>query len=76
MISDQIRITVNGKIDKITMKLDDYISDDNDWKRMARPVIEMGKNLQGFGIVVLYILSALAALGGAIKVFHLFIFKK
>lgn len=75
-VSDQIKITVNGKIDKINTKLDAYIVDDNEWKKTAKPVIEMGKNLQGFGVVALYILTVLAALGGAIKATQFFFFKR
>lgn len=39
----------------------DYIKRDDEWKVMAMPVIDMGKNVQGFGRVSLYILGFVAS---------------
>jgi hypothetical protein len=39
----------------------EYIKRDDEWKETAMPVIEMGKNVQGFGKVSLYILGFLAS---------------
>lgn len=39
---------------------------DAEWKDSAIPVIEMGRNLQGFGKVVLYVVVFVSAVGGAI----------
>lgn len=39
----------------------DYIKRDDEWKVMAMPVIDMGKNVQGFGKVSLYILGFIAS---------------
>ncbi len=45
-ISKQIEIsvkaTVNGKIDNLNKKVDDYIKSDNEWKDRAQPTIELG----------------------------------
>lgn len=40
--------------------------EDRLWKKSAVPVIEMGRNLQGFGKVVLYVVVFVSAVGGAI----------
>jgi len=63
-----IRETVNGKIDNLHNKLDSYIESDNDWKTKAEPVLQMGKNVQGFGKVSLYIVGFVASVAGAILV--------
>ena len=60
-----IRITVNGKIDNIDKKLSDYIKTDTAWKVEAQPVINMGKNINGFGKISKVILSLMVAIGSA-----------
>lgn len=64
-IKDTIKVEVNGKIDRINIKLDDYIKNDELWKEAAKPVIAMGVSMQGFGRVTLYIVGFIAAVGGA-----------
>jgi len=44
----------------------EYIKRDDEWKLTAMPVIEMGKNVQGFGKVSLYIVGFVAAVAGAL----------
>lgn len=65
-IQSTIKVVVNGKIDKIDQKLEEYIKSDNEWKAAAQPVIDMGRNVQGFGRVSLYIVGFVAAVSGAI----------
>jgi hypothetical protein len=57
-----IQAKVNGKIDKISQKLDEYIKLDEAWKNTATPVIKMGTNVKGFGAVAGYFLAFMAAL--------------
>ena len=65
-IEESINKNVNGKIIKLTDKVDNYIISDNEWKERAEPVITMGTNVQGFGKVSLYILGFFASVAGAI----------
>ena len=67
-IKNLIRETVNGKIDNLHNKIDAYIESDNEWKNKAEPVLQMGKNVQGFGKVSLYIVGFVASVAGAILV--------
>ena len=64
-IQDSIKITVNGKIDKIDKKLDDYILKDTAWKETAQPAIKIGLNLKGFGAVSAYFMGVAATLSAA-----------
>jgi len=64
-IEVSINKNVNGKLDKMNAKIDNYIFDDNEWKQKAEPVIMMGRNVQGFGKVSLYIVGFVAAVAGA-----------
>ena len=43
-----------------------HFEKDEEWKKTATPVIEMGQNVQGFGKVSLYILGFFASVSGAI----------
>ena len=65
-IENSIKIHVNGKIDRLHSKLDNYIADDTEWKKQAEPVIKMGESVQGFGKVSLYMLGFIASATGAI----------
>lgn len=56
-----IEDTIDDKLKPLSTKLDAYIKADNQWKVEAKPVIEMGRNVQGFGKVSLYILGFLAS---------------
>ena len=60
-----IQEKVNGKIDKIDKKLDDYIKDSNEWRERAQPAIDMGTNLKGFGKVLGVIVGFMAAIGAS-----------
>lgn len=58
---------VNGKIRLMDAKLDEYIKDDLAWKEQAKPTIELGNNIRGFGKVVVYILGIAGAIFGVFK---------
>ena len=64
-VADQIKFTVNGKIDKMNDKMDTYIREDNEWKTSVTPSIETMKKIEGFGTTGLYLLKAIIALGAA-----------
>lgn len=61
-----IEKAVDSRIQPLSDKLDNYIESDNEWKETAQPVIEMGKSVQGFGKVSLYILGFIASLSAGI----------
>ena len=72
---ETVKITVNGKIDRMNSKLDTYIKEDNEWKERAEPVIKMGNNAKGASIVVLWLAGVIIAIGGAWQILR-DIFKK
>jgi hypothetical protein len=74
-IQDTIRATVNGKIDSLNQKLDDYIKSDNKWKEQAQPAINLGNNVRGWGIVTAAVIGIIAGAAEIISVF-IKIFKK
>lgn len=64
-IEKGIKKHVNGNIKELAQRLDEYIKDDTEWKELAQPAIDLGKNIKSFGLVSLYLLGAIAALGAA-----------
>ena len=78
-LKETVQETVNGKIDKINEmlekqnevqddlknKVEKHFEADITWKENAKSTIELGKNVQGFGKVLFYILGLMAAIGGA-----------
>lgn len=62
-----IQAHVNGKITKLTVKLDEYIKEDNEWKERANPTIELGNNIRGFNKGLVYVLGITGALFGVGK---------
>lgn len=73
---ETVRLTVNGKIDKLNTKMDLYIQSDNEWKERAEPVIKMGNDAKGASRVFLWIMGAVIAVGGAWRVLHHIFLKK
>lgn len=67
-ITNQIKITVNGKIDRINDKLDTYIKEDNEWKSDVKPYIENMRQISNFSTVGSAILKTIIAFGAAITV--------
>ncbi len=72
---ETIKLTVNGKIDRLNAKLDNYIEQDNAWKESAEPVIKMGNDAKGASVVLLWLAGAIIAIGGAYQILK-DIFKK
>lgn len=70
-IGEAIEKHVNGKIRKLTEEFQNHREEDilwkkedRQWKETAFPIIEMGKNMQGFGKVTLYLVGFAASIGG------------
>lgn len=62
-----IETHVNGKIRVLTERFETYVKEDNEWKERANPTIELGNNVRGFGIVLVYLLGVAGAIFGVIK---------
>ena len=53
--------------DKVNAEiLKDYIASDVEWKKLAQPTIELGKNMAGFGKVALYVMGFVALLASVV----------
>jgi len=63
-----IKKHVNGQFNDFKHEFRDYVESDIKWKDDARPVIEMGKNLQGASKVMLYLTGFVITIGGAFKI--------
>lgn len=55
----EMRESVNGKIDKLSHKLDEYIVADNIWKEGAQPSLDNMANLSGAWRVIIAFVSAM-----------------
>lgn len=64
-IETSINKNVNGKLDKMNTKIDDYIKSDLLWKDTIMPSIEIMRKMEGFYTVGSAILKTLVILGGA-----------
>lgn len=71
-VSDQIKLTVNGKIDGLRKDLQNYVDSDAIWKEVdktwkedAQPSIDLGKNVKWGGM---FIASVIAVGGGLIVI--------
>lgn len=62
-----IKLTVNGKIDRINDKIEVYIHEDNLWKERANPMLEAVGDVRSFGKVLAVILGIAATVFGIIK---------
>ena len=69
-VETAVKVTVNGKIDDLNKKVDEYIKSDNEWKERAQPTIELGTNVRGFGKVFVYLIGTIAAVGGLVLTFE------
>lgn len=67
IVRSTIKDTVNGKIDRMDLKLENYIKSDNEWKTKADPILEMGRDLSSFGKIVVVILGIAATVFGIVK---------
>lgn len=69
-VRQTIKETVNGKIDRMNDKIDNYIKGDIEWKVEADKKLEVVGSVQGFGKVTLYILGFLSALGAGVGLIY------
>lgn len=67
-IDPAIKKHVNGQFTSFKEEFRAYVSEDIQWKKDAMPVIEMGRNVQGFGKVSLYMVGFVASVAGAIAI--------
>lgn len=72
-IKQTIQEKVNGKIDRMNMKLDTYIKEDNDWKENVMPSIEIMKQMQGFSSTAIWIMKTIAVISTAVAAVWTFI---
>lgn len=68
VIKQAVKETVNGKIDKITEKLDlhiqetrEYIKEDTTWKSTADPYIKLAANISGVWKFLIYCCTGITA---------------
>ncbi len=67
-IEATIERVVNGKINRLSDKVDQYIKEDNEWKLNVGPSIEVMKKMQGFATTGGWILKSVMMIGGAVSV--------
>lgn len=82
-VANSIKEVVNGKIDKLHSIMEQHMEDDKvvadklmlhlakeeEWKKKAEPIIEMGSNISGFGKITLYLIGFIMAFVGVISAF-------
>lgn len=56
--------------------VENHYKEDKEWKDSAMPVIEMGRNVSGFGKVSLYVLGFFASAVGAVMLWFDFLKKE
>jgi len=66
VVGKAIQQHVNGKIDKIDKKIDDYIKSDNEWKAEADPYLKGLANLTGGAKIIVWVAIGVSALIGAV----------
>jgi hypothetical protein len=62
MMETTIKLTVNGKIDRIDAKLEQHFKGDREWKEAAMPAIELGNNARGFGKTAAYFIGVMGSI--------------
>lgn len=72
-VADQIKVTVNGKVDALKTELQGYVIADTAWKEVdkkwkedAQPSINLGKNLKWGGMFIASVVAVGAGLTGII----------
>lgn len=64
-VAETITLVVNGKIDRLNLKLDNYIDNDMAWKERAEPLIKAYENTGWLWKIVLKVLKFIVLLGAA-----------
>lgn len=65
LIHDSINTSVNGKINVLTQKFDDYIVADMKWKEEADPYIKGLANISGSAKIVVWLALGMSSIIGA-----------
>lgn len=65
-IEESINKNVNGKLDKMHIKIDNYIATDNEWKVKYSPYLEGIVGVSVGGKIMLKVLLGFASIGGAV----------
>lgn len=65
-MKQEIRFTVNGKIDSLSRDFKQYVKDDMAWKVEAQPAIDAFSNLTGAGKIIVIICIGVSAVVGAL----------
>ena len=66
ILKESFDIYINGKIDKMNMKLDTYIREDNQWKDSVNPSIETMRKIQNFSSVTRWIVQSILLVGAVV----------
>ena len=66
-VKESVGFYVNGKIDRMNQKLDDYIVDDNEWKKIAQPAIDSIRNAKAG---TKFIVSAVGFIAGLVAIWQ------
>ncbi len=75
-IDSTIQRVVNGKIDRINLKLDDYIVSDLKWKDKVQPDIDSVANAKAWGKITMGILTVGGVVLGVIYEIYSIAMKK
>lgn len=65
-IANSIDKNVNGKINLLTQKFDDYVLEDMTWKKKYEPFLEGLASISVAGKIVLWIAVAVTSIGSAL----------
>jgi hypothetical protein len=65
-LSEVVVKTVNGKIDQLNLKLDNYIDNDMAWKDRAEPLVKAYENSSWLWKIVLNVMKFVVLVGAVI----------
>ena len=65
-VAETVRTVVNGKIDILSSKLDDYIVEDTAWKDRAEPLVKAYENSNWLWKIILNIMKFVVLVGATI----------
>lgn len=66
LVESTMKLTVNGKIDRLQEAFDIHATEDKAWKDTAQPALDTVNNARIFGKVALYLVGVVGVLSGAI----------
>lgn len=65
-VATSINVNVNGKINVLTRKFDEYVEGDLAWKKKYEPYLEGLANLSGGAKIIIWIVMAVGAIFGTL----------